>query len=365
MVVPGEGEQGNERNPPGAEVQMSEEDRIRLLIAKCYDDGVFPERLKHGEFVIDNEIRVFKVNPQLDRLTTAWLKERTVTVILQGVAHNLPARLREDLIRVYENGWSRQRTFARGFKRGRVHGEGPNVMSYVAKSREIAQWLVAKAEDVVVIRRNEYKLLFKPWMMRAELEERRRQEDETKFWVTTLRVPLRVMFHVPDLVQQVMGNIILQHPPKPDASRPKLMNLKFELPREAEERFEPTLPMKLVDGEIYNVEFVCKNTPWCTRYRWWFRTESDGCPRADEEVEGRDFQGAVAGRSRGRGSNQNFNQGEVVYQRGIRDATRDVASVQDGEERPSRGGGVSGNASRQQPSQSVIRDQGQNSTAGG
>ncbi|GBG75702.1 hypothetical protein CBR_g20326 [Chara braunii] len=238
-------------------------------------------------------------------------------------------------------------------------------MSYVAKSREIAQWLVAKAEDVVGIRGIEYKLLFKPWMARAELEERRKQEDETKFWVTALRGPLRAMFHVPDLVQQVMGNIILQHPPEPDASRPKLMNLKFELPREAEERFEPTLPMKLVDGEIYNVEFVCKNTPWCTRCRWWFHTESDGCPRADEEVEGRDFQGAVAGRSRGRGFNQNFNQGEVVYQRGIRDAARDVASVQDGGERLSRVGGVSGNASGQQPSLSVRRDQGQNSAVGG
>ncbi|GBG65666.1 hypothetical protein CBR_g51966 [Chara braunii] len=318
--------QREERGPPGTEVQLFDEDRIRLLIAKCYEDGVFPERLRHGEFVIENRIRIFKVNAQIDRLTTAWLKERTVIVIFQGAARDLPLKVREDLVRAYENGWFRRRTFARGFKRGRVHGEGPNVMSYVAKSREVAQWLIAKGEDAVVIRGIEYKLLFKPWMTRAELDERRRNEEATKFWVSALRVPLRVMFHVPDLVTQAMAAILLQHPPEPDASRPKMMNMKFELAREAEEHFEPTISMRLEDGEMYNVEFVCKNTPWCTRCRWWYHTESDDCPRADEgEVEvsnGR--QGGDRNRQRG------FNQGEVVYERGIRDAARDLPSNQDG-----------------------------------
>ncbi|GBG41381.1 hypothetical protein CBR_g83437 [Chara braunii] len=192
--------QREEHNPPGEELQMSEEDRIRILIAKCYEDGVFPERMRHGEFVVENGIQVFKVNPQIDQLTTAWLKERTVTVVFQGAARDLSVKTREDLIRAYENGWFRSRTFSRGFKRGRVHGEGANVMSYVAKSREVAQWLVAKGEDVVVIRGVEYKMLFKPWLTRAELEDRRRQEEETTFWVTAIRVPLRTMFHVPDLI---------------------------------------------------------------------------------------------------------------------------------------------------------------------
>ncbi|GBG79111.1 hypothetical protein CBR_g28826 [Chara braunii] len=319
-------EQREERGPPGTEVQLSDEDRIQLLIAECYEDGVVPERLRHGEFVIENVIRVFKVNAQIDRLTTAWLKERTITVIFQGAARDLLLKVQEDLVRAYENGWFRRKTFVRGFKRGRVHGEGPNVMSYVAKSREVAQWLIAKGEDTVVIRGIEYRLLFKPWMTRAELDERRRNEEATKIWVSALRVPLRAMFHIPDLVTQAMGAILLQHPLEPNASRPKLMNVKFELAREAEERFEPTISMQLEDGEMYNVEFVCKNTLWCTRCRWWYHTESYDCPRADEgEVEAtNERQGGDLNRQRG------FNQGEVVYERGIRDATRDLPSNQKG-----------------------------------
>ncbi|GBG69768.1 hypothetical protein CBR_g4599 [Chara braunii] len=245
-------QESRQAQPEANEVPLSEEDRIRSLIAKCYEDGVSPENLRHGEFVIKNGVRIFKVNTQIDKLTTAWLKERTMTVIFQGEARDLLIKTREDLIRAYENGWQRKKTFARGFKRGRVHGEGPNVMSYVARSREVAQWLLAKADDVVVIRGVEYKMLFKAWMTRAELEEQRRQDDETKFWVVALRVPLRAMFHLRDLVTQAMGPIITRHPPEPDATRPKLMNLKFKLAREAEEKFEAILPMKLDDGELYN-----------------------------------------------------------------------------------------------------------------
>ncbi|GBG46117.1 hypothetical protein CBR_g79697, partial [Chara braunii] len=229
-------------------------------------------------------------------------------------------------------------TFSRGFKRGRVHGEGANAMSYVAKSSEEAQWLVAKGEDVVVIRGVEYKMLFKPWFTRAELEDRRRQEEETKFRVTAIRVPLRAMFHVPDLIQQSMGAIILQHPPEPDAARPKLMNLKFELSRDAEERFEPTLAMKLEDGELYNVELVCKNTSWCTRCRWWYHTESVGCPRAGEGEKATGFGASGGERDRNRG----WNQGEVVFQRGIREEARDVAFPQGG----ARGTNLTGGGTR-------------------
>ncbi|GBG81643.1 hypothetical protein CBR_g32636 [Chara braunii] len=281
-------DQANRQERPEAnEVPVSEEDRIMFLIAKCYEDDIFPENLKHGEFVMENGVWIFKVNARIDRLTTAWLKERTVTVIFQGEARDLSVKTREDFILAYENGWFRKKTFTRGFKRGRVHGEGPNVMSYVVKAREIAQWLIAKAEDVVVIRGVEYCMLFKPWMTRAELAAQRRQEDETK--VVALRVPLRAMFHIGDLVAQAMGPIIHRHPPEPDPSRPKLMNLKFDIAREVEERFEEKLPMKLEDGEMYEVQLVCKATSWWTRCRWWFHTENEGCPRAEEGVgEGRE-----------------------------------------------------------------------------
>ncbi|GBG63824.1 hypothetical protein CBR_g39608 [Chara braunii] len=158
-------------------------------------------------------------------------------------------------------------------------------------------------------------MLFKPWMTRAELAAQRRQEDETKFWVVALRVPLRAMFHIGDLLAQAMGPIIHRHPPEPDPSRPKLMNLKFDLAREAEERFEEKLPMKLEDGEMYEVQLVCKATPWCTRCRWWFHTENEGCPRAEEVGD--------EGRETSNNNSQRQQRGEVIFDRNIRDAARD------------------------------------------
>ncbi|GBG86293.1 hypothetical protein CBR_g41287 [Chara braunii] len=255
---------------------------MRMLIAKCYEEGIIPGKFRHGEWVVEGGIRLFKVNQGLDTLVTAWLKERTVTVIFQGEARDLPLRTREDLVRAYENGWYRERIFDRSVKRGRIHGEGPNVLSYVAKSREVAQWMIAKGEDKVTIREVEYGMVFKPWLTKAELEERRRLEDDSKFWVVALRVPLRVMFHVESMVETAMGRVIKAIPPEPDKSRPKLMNLKFELVREAEERFEEDLSIKLDDGEIYYIKFACKNTPWCDTCRWYFHTATEGCPRQGE-----------------------------------------------------------------------------------
>ncbi|GBG59514.1 hypothetical protein CBR_g38538 [Chara braunii] len=187
-------------------------------------------------------------------------------------------RVQEDLILAYENGWYRQRTFDRNTGRGRVHAEGPNVVSYVAKSPEVAQWLVAKAEDTIVIRGVEYSMQFKPWMTKTELEERRRLEDESKFWVMAIRVPLRVMFHVENMVETSMGRVIKSLQPEQDRTRPKLMNLKFELVREAEEKFEPELSMRL-GREVFRIKFVCRHTPWCDKCKRWFHTSTEGCPR--------------------------------------------------------------------------------------
>ncbi|GBG91407.1 hypothetical protein CBR_g52294 [Chara braunii] len=84
--------------------------------------------------------------------------------------------------------------------------------------------------------------------------------------------------------------------------------------------------MKLEDGELYNVEFVYKNTPWCKRCRWWYHTDTDGCPRADEEEE-EEANKRTGGSERNR--NQRWNQGEIVFQRAVRDAARDVATRQE------------------------------------
>ncbi|GBG83285.1 hypothetical protein CBR_g36900 [Chara braunii] len=142
-----------------------------------------------------------------------------------------------------------------------------------------------------MIRGTAYKMLFTPWMTCRELEERRRPEDASKFWVMAFCVPLRAMFPIADAIEQSMGKIINAIPPQPDPTRPKLMNMKFELAPEAEGGFAPLLPLRLDDGENINVELVCKHTPWCDRCKWWNHTATDGCPKLVQQQEGWDAEG--------------------------------------------------------------------------
>ncbi|GBG92198.1 hypothetical protein CBR_g54643 [Chara braunii] len=333
------------RSPPrDRDVGLTEEARVKLLIAKCFEDGVSPENLNHGEFVVENGVRIFKVDDNVGRLTTSWLKDRVVTVIFQGAARDLPLKVRENLIRAYENGWTRQRIFDRTVRRGRTHGEGPNIISYIAMTREIAQWMVAKAEDKVVVGGVEYLMLFKPWMTRKELEERRRIDDETKFWVIALRVPIRAAFHLHDMLEKAMGKVIKTYDAEPDKTRPKLMNRKYDLVKEAECNFVPELPMKLEDGEILMIKFVCKHTPWCDRCRWWFHTETDGCPRMEEE----DLGGAVERRFGNLNIRTPDTRSAPGLQRGIQEAARDVQqSTMQRRPQPEQGGRSRGESSNQ------------------
>ncbi|GBG81042.1 hypothetical protein CBR_g31598 [Chara braunii] len=332
-----------DRSPPtGSEVPESEDQRMKQLIAKCYEDGIFPTELRQGKFITENGERIFVVDDRIGELTTKWLKERTVTIIFQGEARSLPAKIMENLVRAYENGWTRSRTFSRQVKPGRVHSEGPNVMSYVvAMQQKVADWMIRKAEDKVIIRGIEYKMLFKPWLTRRELEERRRMQDASKFWVMALRVPLRAMLPVTDMVQQAMGRIMNVIPPQPDATRPKLMNLKFELVPEAKSAFVSLLPLRLEDGETINIDFVCQHTAWCDRCRWWFHTVTDGCPKLtrqeDEQRQRAPSSDHYSARMRQEPS--------VAAQGGIREAARDLPieitseAVVESSLRGGRGGG--------------------------
>ncbi|GBG81682.1 hypothetical protein CBR_g32677 [Chara braunii] len=179
--------------------------------------------------------------------------------------------------------------------------------------------MIIKGEDSVIIRETAYKMVFKPWMTRLELEERRRVEDVSKFCVTALRVPLRGMFPIVDAIEQCMGRIIKAILPQPDAWRPKLMNMKFELVLEAEGAFKPILPLRLDDGETVNIELACKHTPWCDKCRWWFHTATDGCPKLEQQDDGQGSQPAAADNFSSR-NRQEPSQGAFG---GIHDAAKD------------------------------------------
>ncbi|GBG69163.1 hypothetical protein CBR_g3863 [Chara braunii] len=193
-------------------------------------------------------------------------------------------------------------------------------MSYVAMTREIAQWLINKGEDSVIIRETAYKMLFKPWMNRRELKERRKLEEASKFWVMALRVPLRAMSPIADAIEQSMGRIINSIPPQPDPTHPKLMNMKFELAPEAEGGFVLLLPLRLDDGEDINVELVCKHTPWCDRSKWWNHTATDGCPKLVQQRDGQEAEGDTADNF----SQRNRQQLPPSILGGIKESTKDL-----------------------------------------
>ncbi|GBG90374.1 hypothetical protein CBR_g50622 [Chara braunii] len=288
----------------------------------CFEDGVMPEGLDHEAFVVENGVRIFKVNETIGRMTTAWIKRRTFTVIFQGAAQDLSLKIREDLIRAYENGWILQRIFDRGVRRGRIHGEGLNMVSYIAMTEEIAQWMIAKGEDKVVVGSISYPMLFKPWMTRKELEDKRKVDDETKFWVIVLRIPIRTVFHVQDMLEKSMGKVIKAY--EPDKTRPKFMNRKYDLVKEVESNFVPELPMKLEDGEIVTIKVVCKHTPWCEKCRWWFHTATSGCPKLTEQNNQAPGEGETAENFGGRREDNRTSPRQHRIQEAPRDLSKSI-----------------------------------------
>ncbi|GBG62214.1 hypothetical protein CBR_g29822 [Chara braunii] len=114
--------------------------------------------------------------------------------------------VKEDLIRAYEDGWTTKRLFQPEAKRGRVKFEGQNVASYVAKSKEIATWLIQQKELKIKIEGyKEYSVSFKPRLPKHEMQVLRMQEVETRFWIMALRVPLGAYYFLGSDVVGLFG----------------------------------------------------------------------------------------------------------------------------------------------------------------
>ncbi|GBG62289.1 hypothetical protein CBR_g29897 [Chara braunii] len=122
-------EEGKEQNrsPPPAHTnywapQWAEEERVRDMLPKCYDDvGIVPSGWDIGELREDGTKAHFILNPSLDEIKIKWLKERTVTVIFQEGSKNLPKKLKEEVIRVFEDIWLGEKRFDEAITRGRVY----------------------------------------------------------------------------------------------------------------------------------------------------------------------------------------------------------------------------------------------------
>ncbi|GBG79969.1 hypothetical protein CBR_g30231 [Chara braunii] len=150
-------------------------------------------------------------------------------MIFQEEARQLSRQVKEGLVRAYEDGWLTQKIFDPDTRRGRIRFEGQNVISYVAKAKEVADWLLRRGEEKLKLGSKEYLTTFKPWIPRQELRDLRLQEAEVNFWIVALRVQLDAYYYLLRAVSAMFGEVKAMHPPEFDRTRPKLMNVKFDM----------------------------------------------------------------------------------------------------------------------------------------
>ncbi|GBG90265.1 hypothetical protein CBR_g50443 [Chara braunii] len=206
-------------------------------------------------------------------------------MVFQEEARFLSRQVKEDLVRAYEEGWMTQKIFNPETRRGRIRFEGQNVISYVAKAKEVAKWLLKRGEEKLKLGSKEYLTMFKPWMPRQEIRDLRLQEAESKFWIVALRVQLDAYYYLPSAVRGVFGEIRAVHPQDFDKTRPKLMNVKIDMHPDTRFNVDDVLVIESPRGERWTVEIATPYTDWCRKCKWYFHTE-ENCPRLRQEEGG-------------------------------------------------------------------------------
>ncbi|GBG81589.1 hypothetical protein CBR_g32581 [Chara braunii] len=307
------GREGTGRSLPPAPHEETnfreDEDRIRSLLPMCFDDGVYPTEIDPGEMVVDGREVRFKLNTLLDEIKVKWLKERTVTVIYKDPARFLPKNIKDDLVRAFEDEWVIGNESLRSIQRhGRIKIERPGVTSYVARTREVAEYMVREGQVEVTLGDTTYKVIFKPWMTRAEFRELRRQDDESTFWVIALQIPLDDMPFIYAQIEKAIGKIIQAHPTDADPDRPALVNARFDIDPEARANMKDIIWVATSKGDVLEIRLGTTGTLKCSKCKQFFHSEQD-CQRG---ARGRN-QGTSAGAT---GQNQPQQTGEASLANG-------------------------------------------------
>ncbi|GBG68995.1 hypothetical protein CBR_g3694 [Chara braunii] len=288
---------GSGRSPPTGPQEerdyWEDEDRIGSLLTMCYDDGVYPTEIDPGEMVVEGREVRFKLNSSLDEIKVNWLKERTVTVIFKEAARFLAKNIKDDLVRAFEDGWIiGNERLQENTRRGRLKIEDPGVASYVAKAKEVADYMKIEGQAEITLGMETYKVLFKPWMTRAEFRDLRRQEEDRilKFWVMALHVPLDDMPFIYAQIERAIGKIVMAHPTDVDPTRPGLVNARFDLEPEARPNMKDVLWVETAKGDVLEIKLACADTLKCRICRQFFHTEQD-CRRGGGARSGRGIAG--------------------------------------------------------------------------
>ncbi|GBG91076.1 hypothetical protein CBR_g51810 [Chara braunii] len=315
------------RSPPAAPTDAEEDNtRLRELSRRCYEDGVMTTNIDPGVMSGEGREVRFKVNRTIDEVKIDWLKEHTVTVIFREGARFLSRKVKEDIVRAFEDEKVADGSFeASSFSRGRVKIESPNVLSYVAKNSAIATWLILKGRDELSIGSNRYVLEFKPWLTKAQLRLRRQEEDDAGFWVVAVQVPLDAFFYLEAQVARAIGPVLRTYPAEQDRLKPALINIKFDIDPTSQGNMKDRIRVDTCEGDELEVRLASSETPRCRRCRAYFHTEAD-CRRNRQQAPGESsqqghaatasrplYQGVMGpvGSQEGGGSGPNFPNGGV------------------------------------------------------
>ncbi|GBG83396.1 hypothetical protein CBR_g37110 [Chara braunii] len=252
----------------------------------CYDEGICPEDVPFEDVVIDGNEAVVTVDKRFDEIKIQWLKERTVVVIFRDEARELPRRVKEDIVRAYENGWKKDVIFDPPVGRGRVKFEAANVISYVSRDKVVADWMISEGSAEVKLKGKRYVFETKPWMPRAEWKEFRRLEMENTFWVLAIQVPLDAYCYLRASITKVIGPVTKMESPDQVNSNPKLLNVKCEIEPEFRSRFKDRLWVCTIQGDMVEVKLASADTPYCTNCKWYFHTDEQ-CTRNRDNPNGR------------------------------------------------------------------------------
>ncbi|GBG73026.1 hypothetical protein CBR_g12745 [Chara braunii] len=231
-----------------------EDERVKEMVRACYEDGILPANIDGGTMEVNGREVTFVLNSTIDELKVEWLKARTVTVIFRDGARFLPRRVKEDVIRAYEDGWIRDDAFGADFKRERIKVESPNVASYIPRAQVVTDWMLLKKSDFIDLAGTMYHTKFKPWMTRAEVRDWRKTIDENIFWVVAVGVPLDEMVFLRDYVERAIGRIVKAHLPEADEMDPKLVNLRFDIDPSRKEHMKDKIWVKTCQGDLMEVD---------------------------------------------------------------------------------------------------------------
>ncbi|GBG60475.1 hypothetical protein CBR_g5649 [Chara braunii] len=279
--------------PPDPGIDREDEDRVKELMRLCYEEGILPTEIDPGEMTIEGREVRFKVNLTLDRVKIAWLKEHTVTIIFREGARFLPKKVKDDIVRAYEDEKVQDGSFeAEVFRRGRVKIEIPNVLSYVAKNKVIASWLVTKGQEEISIGSSTYRFDFKPWLTEAQLRDQGQDEDRQSFWVIAVQVPLDSFIYLEAQVSKAIGPVIHRRPIEPNRLKSSLINVKFDLEPDSRPNMKDKIWVVTSEGDELEVKLASSDTPRCQRCRAFFHTANE-CRRggAGQQVNNQEGDG--------------------------------------------------------------------------